>query len=130
MKHWTLAATLSLALASGAFAQTETPRVDQRQAHQQQRIDQGVASGSLTGTEATRLHHGQARVAAAESQAKADGAVTQRKKRISRTCRKNKAATSNTKNTTVKRSRRWAEAAKHQSGRCPALSFSLYRLRW
>jgi hypothetical protein len=80
MKHWTLVATLSLALASGAFAQTETPRVDQRQAHQQQRIDQGVASGSLTGNEAARLHHGQARVAAAEDNAKADGTVTKHEK--------------------------------------------------
>ncbi len=44
---------LSLLLtATGAvFAQdasTATPRVDRREAHQQQRIDQGVASGQLT----------------------------------------------------------------------------------
>ena len=39
-----------------------TPRVDQRQANQQQRIDQGVQSGQLTGKEAARLEKGQAQV--------------------------------------------------------------------
>ena len=50
----TLVVGATLAIASlGAFAQAAsapaaTPRVDQRQANQQQRIDQGIASGALT----------------------------------------------------------------------------------
>lgn len=53
-----------------------TPGVDQRQANQQQRIDQGVKSGQLTGTEAARLEKGQAQVERKEARAKADGKVT------------------------------------------------------
>lgn len=53
-----------------------TPGVDQRQANQQQRIDQGVKSGELTGKEAARLEKGQERVQKMEDKAKADGKVT------------------------------------------------------
>lgn len=53
-----------------------TPGVDQRQANQQQRIDQGVKSGELTGKEAARLEKGQERVQKIEDKAKADGKVT------------------------------------------------------
>ncbi|HRE13254.1 MAG TPA: hypothetical protein PLD37_03560, partial [Usitatibacteraceae bacterium] len=64
MKSLSLAvAVLAAALASPAFAQS-TPRIDQRQANQEKRIDQGVASGSLTQQEAARLQKGQARVQA------------------------------------------------------------------
>jgi hypothetical protein len=58
------------------LAQTNTPKVDQRQANQQQRIDQGVKSGELTGKEATKLEKGQAQVDKKEAKAKADGKVT------------------------------------------------------
>ena len=64
------------AFALPVMAQTATPRADQRQANQQQRIDQGVASGQLTGKEAARLEKGQERVQAIEDKAKADGTVT------------------------------------------------------
>lgn len=64
------------AIALPALAQTATPRIDQRQANQQQRIDQGVASGQLTGKEAARLEKGQERVQKMEDKAKADGKVT------------------------------------------------------
>lgn len=57
-------------------AQTSTPNIDQRQANQQKRIDQGVASGQLTGKEAARLEKGQERVQKMEDKAKADGKVT------------------------------------------------------
>lgn len=72
-------------LSAGAvFAQANdpaaTPRVDQRQAEQQQRINQGVASGQLTPREANKLQRGQAKVAAAESKAKADGVVTRKER--------------------------------------------------
>lgn len=64
------------AFALPVLAQTNTPKVDQRQANQQQRIDQGVASGQLTGKEAANLEKGQAQVEKKEAKAKADGKVT------------------------------------------------------
>lgn len=70
-------ATLILAVPLAAFAQnTSTPRVDQRQANQERRIDQGVQSGSLTPHEAARLERGQEHVQNIEDRAKADGKVT------------------------------------------------------
>jgi hypothetical protein len=68
-------ATLAL-LAGTAFAQAETPRVDQRQERQEQRIEQGKASGELNRREARRLERQQAHIAHAEQRAKADGTVT------------------------------------------------------
>jgi hypothetical protein len=68
--------------AVGAWAQTSaadptnTPRVDARQQHQQARINQGVASGALTGREAHRLQREQRAIRHAETHAKADGVVT------------------------------------------------------
>ncbi len=60
-----------------AFAQTtSTPRIDQRQQNQQQRIDQGVKSGQLNRKEAARLEKGQARIQKMENKATADGKVT------------------------------------------------------
>jgi hypothetical protein len=46
-----------------------------RNVTQQQRIQQGLHSGALTGREATRLEHGQARVHRIEANAAADGHV-------------------------------------------------------
>ena len=68
------------AFALPVLAQTNTPNVDQRQANQQQRIDQGVKSGELTGREAARLEKGQERVQKMEDKAKADGAVTKKER--------------------------------------------------
>ena len=65
-----------------AFAQTQsTPRVDQRQANQAQRIEQGKKSGALTTKEAARLEKGQARVQKVEDKAVADGKVTKKERR-------------------------------------------------
>jgi len=70
------------ALALPAFAQTtSTPRVDQRQDKQQQRIDRGVKSGQLNQKEAARLEKGQARVQKMEDKATADGKVTAKERR-------------------------------------------------
>lgn len=75
-------ATLIVAAPLAAFAQTSpapgtaTPRLDQRQANQEQRIQQGVQSGSLTPREADRLERGQEHVQNMETRAKADGKVT------------------------------------------------------
>jgi hypothetical protein len=81
-KFTTLATGLTLAIASiGALAAPSTPRVDQREANQQARIDAGVASGQLNARETNRLDKQQARVAAAETAAKADGTVTPRERR-------------------------------------------------
>ena len=85
------AAVLTSLISAAAFAQapaalgTNTPKIDKREANQAARIDQGVASGVLTGKEAARLENGQASVATAEAKAKADGTVTrQERKRLKR----------------------------------------------
>ncbi len=62
--------------AQAASAQTATPRVDQREANQQQRITQGVASGELTQKETYKLEKEQAAINKTEASAKADGKVT------------------------------------------------------
>jgi len=76
MKIAKTVAVLSLVLPVLAFAQANTPRIDQREVNQERRIDQGVASGSLTSREANRLERGQQHVDNMESRAKADGVVT------------------------------------------------------
>ncbi len=68
-------AVLSIA-ASAQPADSATPRFDQRQAKQEQRIDQGVAKGTLTARETRRLEGQQRAINPAENQAKADGTVT------------------------------------------------------
>jgi hypothetical protein len=65
-----------VAISFNAAAQTNTPNIDKRQANQEARIQQGVASGALNEREATRLEVGQAKVDAAEARMKADGKVT------------------------------------------------------
>jgi hypothetical protein len=70
-------AFVALVLAAPLFALAQsTPVIDQRQANQEQRIEQGVRSGSLTNREAARLEQGQAHVQTMENKAKADGVVT------------------------------------------------------
>jgi hypothetical protein len=80
MKLTILAATLAAIAAGPAAAQTNTPRVDQRQANQETRIEKGVQSGQLTSKEAAKLEKGQAKVQKAEDKAKADGVVTPKEK--------------------------------------------------
>jgi hypothetical protein len=60
---------------NGASA-AATPRIDQRQANQERRIDQGVASGQLTRRETRRVERQQAHIDKVEDKAKADGQVT------------------------------------------------------
>jgi hypothetical protein len=76
----TLIALLALA-ASSAFAQTNTPNIDKREANQQARIAQGAASGSLTAKETQHLEKEQGRINTAEANAKADGTVTRQERR-------------------------------------------------
>jgi uncharacterized membrane protein YebE (DUF533 family) len=76
----TLLVAVLAAFALPVLAQTNTPNIDQRQANQQQRIDQGVKSGQLTGKEAARLEKGQEHVQKVEDKAKADGKVTKKER--------------------------------------------------
>lgn len=81
MKRMLLAATGITVLTVGpVFAQTDTPVIDQRQANQERRIDQGIASGQLNEREAARLDRQQNRVDRMENRAKADGVVNDRER--------------------------------------------------
>jgi hypothetical protein len=87
MNKTIIAAALAFA-ALGAAAQTapaapgtNTPRIDQRQANQEKRIDQGISSGQLTKRETRRLEKEQAHINRAEDKAKADGSVSAKERR-------------------------------------------------
>ena len=72
-----LFAILTLAgVAAVSQAQTATPGVTDRQENQQERINQGVASGELTHKETRHLEKQQAKIQQAKTDAKADGVVT------------------------------------------------------
>lgn len=87
MKVRSILAIVALSFGAAAFAQTAapagavkdplaTPNIDKRQANQEKRIEQGVASGQLTSREQQRLEGREAAIAKAEDKAKADGVVT------------------------------------------------------
>jgi predicted lipoprotein with Yx(FWY)xxD motif len=86
MKLQALFVASALSLATTAFAQNttettpQTPRIDKREARQDQRVYQGVASGELTQKEAARLEKGDTRIANAEAKAKSDGQVTRKER--------------------------------------------------
>ncbi|MEQ1627897.1 MAG: hypothetical protein ABL965_10930 [Nitrospira sp.] len=67
---------LILGFSGMASVQAETPVIDQRQATQENRIDQGIASGQLNEREANRLNKQQEHINKIEDKAKADGVVT------------------------------------------------------
>ena len=71
-----LALSTLLLAASPVFADPATPRIDQRQDNQAQRINQGIQSGALTGREGATLSARENRIASNEAAAKADGKVT------------------------------------------------------
>lgn len=85
MNMKTLMAVLALSVGGLAMAQTPTapatPKLDQREANQQARIDQGVASGQLTAKETNRLDKREAKLNADEAAAKADGKLTRAERR-------------------------------------------------
>src|SRR3982751_391522 len=87
MKIHTLAATLALVIGGAAFAQAPatptppkdplaTPRIDQRQANQEKRIDQGVSSGALTAKETAKLDKRETKIESDKLAAKSDSKVT------------------------------------------------------
>jgi hypothetical protein len=80
MKTQLIAAAIATVISVPVFAQANTPGIDQRQANQERRIDQGVASGQLNARETARLERGQQRVENQETRAKSDGVVTARER--------------------------------------------------
>lgn len=77
---WLFAVSAVFLPSSLAFAEAETPVIDQRQSNQQQRIDQGVTSGQLTEREANRMEKRQEHIQKLEDKAKSDGVVTGRER--------------------------------------------------
>jgi hypothetical protein len=72
-----LLSVVAFTLVAGiASANTDTPRVDRREARQHARIHNGVKSGQLTPGEAHRLRADQRHIDRMEDRAKADGKVT------------------------------------------------------
>ena len=71
--HTSIAAALALAFSGAVFAQANTV---QRDANQQQRIEQGLKSGELSTKEASKLERGEAHVDKMEQNALKDGKMT------------------------------------------------------
>ncbi len=63
-----------------AYAEANTPVIDQRQANQERRIDQGIASGELNQREANRLNKREEHINRMEDNAKSDGVVTKKER--------------------------------------------------
>lgn len=77
----TLFSVLLMAAALPLAASAQTDRIDQRQAEQQKRINEGVKKGELTKAEADRLQQRQQNIQKMEDKAKADGKVTEEERR-------------------------------------------------
>ena len=81
MKKMLLAISgMMLLMAGMAYAEAETPRIDQRQTNQEKRIDQGIVSGQLNEKEAARMNKQQDHIDSMENKAKADGTVTKKER--------------------------------------------------
>lgn len=82
MKHSrTLIALALLTIACASFADKPAPRPDRVEAHQEHRIQQGIASGALTRREAHQLQRQEARIDAIERRFQADGRYTPQERR-------------------------------------------------
>jgi hypothetical protein len=79
-KQLAVATTVILALGLAGSAGAATPRIHRHQVRQQERIAQGVRSGSLTPRETMRLERGQMRVSRELHRARRDGVVTPRER--------------------------------------------------
>ncbi|MEW6611461.1 MAG: hypothetical protein ACOY5C_08075 [Pseudomonadota bacterium] len=71
---------MSAAAAGPALAHSGSPWVDQREAMQQHRIQQGMHSGALTPREGRALYREQARIRHLEHNFLADGRLTRRER--------------------------------------------------
>lgn len=77
----TIAGSLILGLAIAVAAPAaHGASVDERQARQQKRIEQGLKSGELTPREAGRLERQEARIAAEEKASRSDGKLSKRER--------------------------------------------------
>ncbi len=80
-----LAGILGIMAAGAALAGTSDPVIQQREANQEGRIEQGIKSGQLTPKEAGRLEAQQARIQQREERMKSDGNLTAgERKRLTR----------------------------------------------
>ncbi len=79
-----LSASTVLGLASNASAGTYSPRIDRREANQQNRINRGIRSGALTPRETFRLQRQQANINAQEARFKSDGNLSKRERGVLR----------------------------------------------
>lgn len=70
----------ALVLAFAVQAQAATPRIDKREQRQEDRIQQGAASGTLTAQETQRLEKEQAHIDKMQDRAAADGQVTKKER--------------------------------------------------
>jgi len=75
-----LSAAATAQAAEPAASGAKMPRVERREAKQEARIDQGVASGQLNARETQRLEREQKHIATAETKAEADGKVTNKER--------------------------------------------------
>ena len=71
---------MAILMTGMAYAEADRLVIDQRQANQEQRIDQGVASGQLNKREANRLNREQRHINRMENRVKADGVVTKKER--------------------------------------------------
>jgi hypothetical protein len=78
MKKTILLAALAVAMSAPALA--DTPRIDARQHHQRDRIENGLRNGELTLRETRRLAAGQVHLNRVERRAEADGVVNSRER--------------------------------------------------
>lgn len=80
MKQMLFAISAFVMMTGMAYAQADTPRIDQRQANQERRIDEGIASGQLNQREAARLDKQQDHIDNMENKAKSDGVMTKKER--------------------------------------------------
>jgi peptidoglycan hydrolase CwlO-like protein len=80
MTQMLLAVSAVVLMTGVAFAENETPRIDQRQTNQEQRVDQGIASEQLNEREADRLNTQQGHINKLEEKAKSDGVMTKKER--------------------------------------------------
>lgn len=80
MKQMLLTVSAVVVMTGVAFAENETPGIDQRQTNQEQRVDQGIASGQLNEREADRLNKQQGHITRMEDKAKSDGVMTKKER--------------------------------------------------
>lgn len=81
MKKVTLISLVIMLFSFSAWAQTVTPKVNERQAKQRSRIHAGRTDGDLTRNETALLNKEQKNIRRSEFRAKADGDVSVKERR-------------------------------------------------